>query len=132
MLSRYAWPGNVRELQNYIERAIVFSQDGRLSADLFPLHVRAGGAPRLSRQTPRDPAALCCELVAAGMQAAGEGALDLHERIVALVERELIQQVLRSCQGVQTKAALRLGINRNTLHKKIEEYRLESAETAFE
>jgi len=34
--------------------------------------------------------------------------------------------VLRSCQGVQTKAATKLGINRNTLHKKIDDYQLES------
>ena len=42
------------------------------------------------------------------------------------MEKELIQQVLRVCQGTQTKTASRLGINRNTLHKKIEEYGLES------
>ena len=38
---------------------------------------------------------------------------------------ELILQVLRQCQGVQTRTATRLGINRNTLHKKIEEYSLQ-------
>jgi two-component system response regulator AtoC len=37
----------------------------------------------------------------------------------------VIRQVLHSCHGVQTKAAARLGINRNTLHKKIAEYGLE-------
>ena len=71
---------------------------------------------------------LCRELVAQGMTLAGESANNLYERIVPLVERELLQQVLRSCQGVQTKAAVRLGINRNTLHKKIEEFGLEAEE----
>jgi DNA-binding protein Fis len=42
------------------------------------------------------------------------------------VERELILQVLRQTQGVQTRTALRLGINRNTLHKKIEDHGLGS------
>ena len=37
----------------------------------------------------------------------------------------VICQVLRICQGVQTKAATKLGINRNTLHKKIEDYGLQ-------
>lgn len=60
------------------------------------------------------------------MIAAGEATTNLYERVVSQVERELIQQVLKACQGVQTKAALRLGINRNTLHKKIEEYGLEA------
>lgn len=125
-LSRYGWPGNVRELQNYIERAIVFSRDGHLSIDLFPAHVRGGTPVRLSRPGGRNSETLCRELVAQGMTVAGEAAGNLYERVVSQVERELIQQVLKSCQGVQTKAATRLGINRNTLHKKIEEYGLEA------
>jgi len=40
-------------------------------------------------------------------------------------ERELIAQVMAACDNVQVKAAARLGINRNTLHKKLEEYGLE-------
>lgn len=127
-LAKYAWPGNVRELQNYIERAIVFSRDGHLSLELFPAHVRGGTPMLLARPGTRNPESLCRELVSHGMTAAGESAANLYERIVSLVERELIQQVLKSCQGVQTKAAVRLGINRNTLHKKIEEYGLEAEE----
>jgi DNA-binding protein Fis len=88
--------------------------------------VRGGDAARVSRPGARNPATLCRELVAQGMLAAGESAGNLYEEIVSQVERELIQQVLKSCQGVQTKAAVRLGINRNTLHKKIEEYGLEA------
>jgi hypothetical protein len=47
---------------------------------------------------------------------------------VGQVERELIQQVLQSCDRVQIKAASRLGINRNTLHKKLSDYRLEDGD----
>lgn len=46
----------------------------------------------------------------------------LHERIVGSVERELLEQVLEECEQVQVKAASRLGINRNTLHKKVSDY----------
>jgi transcriptional regulator with GAF, ATPase, and Fis domain len=126
-LERYSWPGNVRELQNYIERAIVFSQDGNLTADVLPPHVRGGTSVRLARPGSRNPETLCRELVTLGMTTAGDRAENLYDQIVGQVERELIQQVLRSCQGVQTKAATRLGINRNTLHKKIEELGLEAA-----
>ncbi|MCY2965088.1 MAG: sigma-54 dependent transcriptional regulator [Planctomycetota bacterium] len=125
-LERYPWPGNVRELQNYIERAIVFSENGHLSLSCFPSQLSGGPPMRLPRGGARDAATLCRELVATGMQTAGEGATKLHENIVSQVERELISQVLRSCQGVQTKAAAKLGINRNTLHKKIDEYHLEA------
>ena len=55
---------------------------------------------------------------------------DLHDRIVGRVERELIQQVLQACDRVQIKAAARLGINRNTLHKKLAEFRIDDARSA--
>ena len=126
-LKRYHWPGNVRELQNYIERALVLSPDGSITVDLFPPHVRGICPPRLSGRKNRTPETLCRDLVTLGLSAAGE-ADNLHERIVSLVERELIQQVLQRCSGVQTKAAARLGINRNTLHKKISEYGLEAVD----
>jgi len=41
------------------------------------------------------------------------------------VERELIVQVLAGCNQIQTKTATRLGINRNTLHKKLKDYGIE-------
>jgi Nif-specific regulatory protein len=47
---------------------------------------------------------------------------NLYERVMKGVERELIEQVLIQCGEVHVKAAERLGINRNTLHKKVEEF----------
>jgi DNA-binding NtrC family response regulator len=126
VLQTYSWPGNVRELQNYIERAIVLATGPKLTLDLFPPHV-CGLAPiRVGRAKTRDLGSLCSDLVARGMTEAGDLAEDLHNRVVSLVEKELIAQVLKTCQGTQTKAATRLGINRNTLHKKIEDYGLQS------
>lgn len=125
-LQRYAWPGNVRELQNYIERAIVLASGDTLTADLLPPHVRGLAPMRMSRPQATDLHKMATELVTTSILQAGPDATDLHERAVALVEREVILQVLRSCQGTQTKTAERLGINRNTLHKKISDYQLES------
>lgn len=123
-LQSYAWPGNVRELQNYVERAIVLSTEPVLTPELFPAHVRGLAPVRVARSRTKDLDGLCRELVTMGM-ANGEGDDgDLHRQVVSLVEKELIAQVLHSSQGVQTKAATRLGINRNTLHKKIDEYNL--------
>ncbi len=126
MLQQYAWPGNVRELQNYIERAIVLCSNGRLAPDLFPPHVRGLAPIRVARQKTRSLDSLCAELVTRGLMEAADADGMIHERIVSMVEKELLGQVLRTCQGVQTKAATKLGINRNTLHKKIEDYGLES------
>lgn len=49
---------------------------------------------------------------------------NVHASVVDQVEKELIAQVLAQCGGVQTKAAARLGMNRNTLYKKIKQYEL--------
>ncbi|MEX0717410.1 MAG: sigma-54 dependent transcriptional regulator [Planctomycetaceae bacterium] len=124
LLQSYVWPGNVRELQNYIERAIVLAPGNRITPDLLPPHVRGLVAPRLPRRTTGDLATMCRDLVA---RALDEAPADepVHERIVPLVEKEVVLQVLRACQGVQTRTATRLGINRNTLHKKISDYGLE-------
>jgi DNA-binding protein Fis len=64
-------------------------------------------------------------LVQLGLGAADKEADNLHSRIVDRVEREVIAQVLAECEGIQIKAAARLGINRNTLHKKLKQYGLD-------
>ena len=61
-----------------------------------------------------------------GLASAGPQEDSLHAKVVNRVERELIAQVMTSCESVQTKAATRLGINRNTLHKKLKEYGLDN------
>ena len=48
------------------------------------------------------------------------------EALANLPTREqLIAQVMLACNNIQTKAAAKLGINRNTLHKKLKEYQLD-------
>jgi transcriptional regulator with PAS, ATPase and Fis domain len=124
-MQSYAWPGNVRELQNYIERAVVLAPGDELTCDLLPEAVRGQSRPRIGRHRPADIETLASELVETGVNTAGAMAENLHAAIVNRVERELIAQIMASCDNVQTKAATRLGINRNTLHKKLEEYQLE-------
>lgn len=126
LLQSYAWPGNVRELENYIERAVVMATSNKFTPDLLPPHVRGMAPIRLGMSKKRDIESIAEELVALGMAQSSGDETDLHQQIVSMVERQLITQTLKSCQGVQTKTASRLGINRNTLHKKIEEYGLGS------
>jgi DNA-binding NtrC family response regulator len=126
LLCEHDWPGNVRELQNYVERAVILGEGSELTVEQLPPQLRGEAVPRPIRARAGDLTALTGELVRQGVLAAGPNANDLHERIVGQVERELIQQVLASCDRVQIKAAARLGINRNTLHKKLAEFRIES------
>ncbi len=123
VLQDYSWPGNVRELQNYIERAVVLATGDELTVDLLPEAVIDGKPRRIGRAS--DPATLAAELVRRGIETAGPDADNLHTAVVDRVERELIAQVMAACDGVRVKAADRLGINRNTLHKKLKDYGLD-------
>jgi DNA-binding NtrC family response regulator len=129
LLRDHDWPGNVRELQNYVERAVILGDGLELTVEHLPPQLRGESAPRPIRARGGDLGALTSELVRSGIRAAGPSANDLHDRIVGQVERELIQQVLASCERVQIKAAARLGINRNTLHKKLAEFRIDGNES---
>ncbi len=125
-LQSYHWPGNVRELQNYVERAVVMATGDELTCDLLPEAVLGGPKARTSSR-PRtvDLETLTFELVQQGLASASPQEDNLHAKVVNRVERELIAQVMTSCDSVQTKAATKLGINRNTLHKKLKEYGLD-------
>jgi Nif-specific regulatory protein len=130
-LKAHDWPGNVRELENTLERLIVLSEGGGITPDLLRF-----GRPRYSLRPGRgaggaeaggDVRSLIRSLVRAGIQTPLPPGADLHKFLVGGLERELIEEVLRQCDGVKVKAADRLGINRNTLHKKVEEYEREDA-----
>lgn len=54
--------------------------------------------------------------------ASNEGGL--YDRVLQQVERPLLEQVMQQCQGNQLKAAAMLGINRNTLRKKLRRHNL--------
>lgn len=124
-LQEYDWPGNVRELQNYIERAVVLAPSDELTCELLPDTVLGRKGPRIGRHRSVDLEGLVSELVEFGLTSATPQEDNLHAKIVNRVERELIAQVMSSCESIQIKAAARLGINRNTLHKKLKEYELE-------
>ena len=126
----YHWPGNVRELQNYIERAVVMSETDELTVDLLPKCVKSGDSPFAEETVvTNDLDSLTRQVVLQGLTEAGEEAEGVHSLIVERIEKALIARVLETCSGVQTKAATRLGINRNTLHKKIKDFGLENEAT---
>lgn len=132
-LQDYHWPGNVRELQNYVERAVVMSDSDELTIELLP-GVVTGAQPAQNfspiSSAPMDFESLTKQLVTEGLRLSQPDPTDLHSRIVDKVEKELIAQVLQACSFVQTKAATRLGINRNTLHKKMKDYNLEGEDSS--
>jgi DNA-binding NtrC family response regulator len=97
-LLAYHWPGNVRELENAIERAVALRDGPEIQVDDLPAQVRE------RKQTD----------ILAGALARGLTLADL--------EREYIERVLSVEGGNKTRAAQRLGLDRKTLYRKLEEY----------
>jgi two-component system nitrogen regulation response regulator GlnG len=123
-LKAHRWPGNVRELENLMRRlAALYSQEviglGDVEAEL------AGVAPATAAEANgAAPEALseAVERHIKGYFAAHKGGLPaagLYDRILREVERPLIALTLGATRGNQIKAAHLLGLNRNTLRKKI-------------
>ncbi len=125
VLVEYDWPGNVRELENDIERAVVLTAEDWLTESQLAGQLRADRRLRLPRQRGGDLEGVIQRLVRLALQDS-TAADKVYDRLVEGVERELIEQVLQECDQVQIKAAARLGINRNTLHKKLQKFGLEN------
>jgi len=116
-LRTHDWPGNVRELENAIKRALVLASGEVLTPEDFgfldrPEAAAAEGGRDLEAAVARET-----EELLAAPQSEGE----VYPRVLERVERTLVETALRATEGNQIRAAARLGINRNTLRKKITE-----------
>ncbi|HKA14176.1 MAG TPA: sigma-54 dependent transcriptional regulator [Myxococcota bacterium] len=111
LLRRHSWPGNVRELENAVKRALVLGSAALLVPEDFAFVAEP--------EVPRNAATLA-DLVRreAESELDGEEGLIYH-RMIERVERPLIEAALARTDGNQIRAAALLGINRNTLRKKI-------------
>jgi two-component system nitrogen regulation response regulator GlnG len=114
VLVHHAWPGNVRELENTLLRAAVLARGRTLLPDDFSLSgskpAGGGGSPGLEDAVRRRVWDLLETQATSGA---------LYDTVLAAIERPLIELVLERVGGNQVKAADVLGINRNTLRKKI-------------
>ncbi|MGH8013775.1 MAG: sigma-54-dependent transcriptional regulator [Candidatus Binataceae bacterium] len=121
-LQSYDWPGNVRELENAVLRAALLAPGSTIRAEDIEL-----GRASHGRAPTHESRASLRELIGQRIsemldEADGTAPRDLYERIVAELERPLIEQALRRAGGNQVHAARILGLNRNTLRKKLTEH----------
>jgi Nif-specific regulatory protein len=128
VLLRYPWPGNVRELENAIERAVVLSNDEDFTEELLPLSVRMFAAQRRTTQSSESVETLTRRLSEQAMADYELREGEIYQLVIDQIEHALIERALSKCGGVKTKAADFLGINRNTLNKKVKELGIETVD----
>lgn len=98
-LKQYSWPGNIRELKNHVQRAVLFSKDGRLAPDHLAPVVNDPGDP-VSNNGDHDRPQTLADRVASS-------------------ERQILQEALRQHNFNRTATAKALGITRVGLYKKM-------------
>ncbi len=116
LLKRYTWPGNVRELENAIQRAALLSPDQLLTPADFPSLLAEG---RRAENNDSLEALIANKLQNALAQMNVNELDNLYDMVLHQMERPLINIVLDKTRGNQVRTAEILGINRNTLRKKI-------------
>jgi two-component system nitrogen regulation response regulator GlnG len=122
-LKRYRWPGNVRELENLVRRLAALYAEETIELDVIESELLAT-APEPVTPESGEPDSIVSAVerhlrryfAAHGDRLPPAG---LYDRIVREVERPLLELSLSATRGNQVRAAHLLGVNRNTLRKKI-------------
>ena len=123
LLASHRWPGNVRELENVIKRALVLTSGDLISEDDI------GGATQRATAEPSAWTTLVRHELAEVLDGSGDASESgPYWSFVARLERVVITEALQRSGGNQIQAARLLGINRNTLRRKIVELEIPTDE----
>jgi len=128
VLKGYSWPGNVRELENVVRRLMALYPQDVISREIVEQELRSdiSDSPIAKAGASAGPMTIA-QAVEENMRSYFAGFGDslppsgLYERVLTEVEYPLILAALTATRGNQIKAADLLGLNRNTLRKKIRE-----------
>ena len=124
-LMRYRWPGNVRELENLVRRLAALYAEEVIGPAVIEAELSVSASEPSSSESPSS------ESIGAAVEWHLQRYFDAHlhdlpphglyDRVLREVERPLIELCLSATRGNQLRAADLLGMNRNTLRKKIRE-----------
>jgi two-component system response regulator AtoC len=108
LLRAYPWPGNIRELENALERAVAFTSQPTLTPEDLPTEVRTGSAPHWSSELPLDDHSLFAPTPT------------LEE-----MNKRYVQYILSVAQGNMSRAAKILDIDRRSLYRMLERFKIQ-------
>ena len=121
LLVSHSWPGNVRELENTIKRLLVLTPDSIISGEETKETIDSQTSYGETETTERKTE----ELVRMMVENSDLSLHNVHEEVIGKVEKQLIKTILAKTDGNMKQAAAILGINRNTLSKKINDLGIE-------
>lgn len=123
-LMAYDWPGNVRELQNIIKRAFLLSPNNVLDKSDFLFLTKGEMNKDVVKELSLEE--MISWKLDEFIKFLNTGEIkDVYDFVISQVEKPLIEKILKITRGNQIRASEILGINRNTLRKKIKDYKLD-------
>lgn len=123
IFKQYAWPGNVRELENVIKRAIVLSPGATILPEVV-IPFLGDGLSHVDMDEIALEEIVRKKLASFLSKWDGYDVSELYGAVMNRVEKPLLELVLEKTRGNQIRAAKMLGINRNTLRKKLQELKI--------
>jgi two-component system nitrogen regulation response regulator GlnG len=126
-LARHPWPGNVRELENLLRRVCALYAEPVIGQRIIERELTEPAAPGVASE-PATLAAVVGRHLAAyfATQPDGLPPAGLYDRVLAEMERPLFELTLAATRGNQLRAAEVLGLNRNTLRKRLTDLGVEA------
>ncbi len=126
LLSRHGWRGNVRELKNLIYRLVVTAREEELSESAIRQILQSDHSDE-GEQDAEFGFSDRVKAIIGDLMLDKDQSNSQYMRALEKFEKPMLEEVLRKANGNQIKAATMLGINRNTLRKKLTEYDIDPA-----
>ena len=128
LLEKYRWPGNVRELENFFKKISVLYPDNQITKKIIEEElsdIDETNYDQISENSISDSMIIHLSNFFEALNPEDDNStLNLYEKLLTEFEKPLIDKALNFFNGNQIKTAAMLGINRNTLRKKIKDLKI--------